>query len=42
LAFEHDGPPPVDPERFVLSRAAKRRTVLARPDTRSIASKEAA
>ena len=42
VAFEHDGPPPADPERFVLSRAAKRRTVLARPDTKSIASKEAA
>jgi cytosine/adenosine deaminase-related metal-dependent hydrolase len=31
VAFEHDGAPPADPERFVLSRAAKRRTVLARP-----------
>ena len=30
IAFEHEGAAPADPERFVLSRAAKRRSVLAR------------
>jgi aminodeoxyfutalosine deaminase len=31
IAFEHEGAPPADPERFVLSRAASARRVLARP-----------
>jgi hypothetical protein len=35
LGFEHAGAPPTDPERFVLSRAAARRRVLAQPDAGS-------
>jgi cytosine/adenosine deaminase-related metal-dependent hydrolase len=42
IAFEHEGAAPADPERFVLSRAALRRSVLARPAARSIDSLEAA
>lgn len=35
VAFEHgSAPAPADPERFVLSRAARERTVLARPMAR--------
>jgi hypothetical protein len=29
IAFDHDGAAPADPERYVLSRAGKRREVLA-------------
>jgi cytosine/adenosine deaminase-related metal-dependent hydrolase len=37
LAFEHAGPPPQDPERFVLSRAPLRRIRLAEPDAGGLA-----
>lgn len=42
IAFEHDGPAPQDPERFVLSRAPARRTRIAQPDTRKLATQEVA
>jgi cytosine/adenosine deaminase-related metal-dependent hydrolase len=32
LAFEHAGAAPAEPERFALSRAPVRRSVLARPN----------
>ncbi len=42
LAFEHAEPAPSDPERFVLSGAASRRQMLARPDLRRTRPREAA
>lgn len=42
VAFEHDGPAPEDPERFVLSRAPLGRTRIAEPDARRMSRQEAA
>jgi cytosine/adenosine deaminase-related metal-dependent hydrolase len=42
IAFPHAGAAPADPERFVLGRASTPRSVLARPGTWRVSSKEAA
>lgn len=42
IAFEHGAALPADAERFVLSRAANRRTVLARPGLQPLLAQEAA